>query len=234
MAKPKKKRSKKYHPKPCRINATIAGRLIGEKDPLEFEILKEFAEESLDRIQLGSENGDDYANAYCLVRNLWVLATQFEEKADLQLLCIMAKAALCFLIDHPKFTPRAPVCAPVQHAFDAYFELARQFDRAALIASQRVASDQYKTLIRARKDSFCFLNPSAPPNDVVHGVCKVRSIAYIRGECVTGYLEIINGRYVWRNPLNGSSLVLEEPTLIFLVYEHSDKIEETFTKGRLF
>lgn len=196
---------------------------------IEVMVLKEAALIALDKIQMGSEDVEDFSAIYSVIRNLWVLATQFEEKSEFQLLGLMAKAALCYLIQHPEEKERVPFLAPVQHAVNAYYDqLMPLFTRADLIASMRVASDNFDTLMKTRTDRFYMANPDDTTDgieDSLDAILRVRGFSYLLGGCVTGFMDKQDGRYVWVDPINCSIYPVNGPTLVYLADDVGDKIE---------
>lgn len=239
MGKPRKK----YRPKPVRIMPAIADVVLGDLSDGEREFLREAAMHSLDLVQLGTEDIDDYANIDAVLRNLWVYALQFEETAIVRVLTLMASSCLSGLYAgagdalatrRPGTAVRKPLThedrvalvRPIQAAIDMYFELTKTAERRSELVRSQYAAGKIRL---PRVHEFYLVDKSSTSKADQKAFWRRRGVAFVNGRAVPGYYKTDSlGRLIWRIPLEQAHVVITDPTPTYFINDErlSDAEEE--------
>nr|DAF10040.1 MAG TPA: hypothetical protein [Caudoviricetes sp.] len=239
MGKPRKK----YRPKPVRIMPVIADVVLGDLSDGEREFLREAAMQSLDLVQLGTEDIGDYANIDAVLRNLWVYALQFEETAIVRVLTLMASSCLSGLYAgagdalaarRPGTAVRKPLThedrvalvRPIQAAIDMYFELTKTAERRSELVCSQYAAGKIRL---PRVHEFYLVDKSSTSKADQKAFWHRRGVAFVNGRAVPGYYKTDNlGRLIWRIPLEQTQVAITDPTPTYFINDErlSDAEEE--------
>lgn len=217
MAKPRKK---KYRPKTARTPAILFDVIVPPMEKEERERLELSALSALKQIELGKGTADNFATAATVVDNLFILAAVFKEKADLQLLALLATGALMGAkgsIADGKI-PELCMIKIVREAIRVQQILVQNCSRSELVASARVSYEHYRD-IRGNPKAAYIIDPNQQSNDDIETLEDCIGITFINGKARSGYLHFDHERsaWLWKMPKEDMQAVITEPIFVIFV-----------------
>ena len=230
-----KKPRKKYRPKPVHPTAIILDRVIGGVTPEEADGLVEIAASALDRCQLATVCDEDYIAVGTAIRTVFFLAAAYENKSDIQALCILAWAGLKLgngyaisvemNLDHivsPKKSHKAlaATVAPAQEVLRIFREMLLASPRSEIIKAQDAAKRYWFKI--PIQNVAVISDDGFPTDDPLLGE---RGLAWVHGQCRAGYLDWDDKRLLWRMPKTESQIHITEPTLVVQVPSGTNYLE---------
>lgn len=189
MSKPKKKRTKKYHPGRPKFPAWTLDTL-GPLKELDFERLETAVKLDLGLIKMGTMDRRCYGNILYALRHFYSFSQNFENQAENELLATMGTAAVHTLLNLAEEVedgkPRRPAVVaamlePLEHALATYFSMMRVLHRSEQEYARREA--QRCSLTNALQEvavgGIAFVLPDSTDGDQI--VCGVTGVAYVHG-----------------------------------------------------
>lgn len=231
MSKPKKKRTKKYHPGRPKFPAWTLDTL-GPLKELDFERLETAVKLDLGLIKMGTMDRRCYGNILYALRHFYSFSQNFENQAENELLATMGTAAVHTLLNLAEEVeagkPKRPAVVaamlePLEHALATYFSMMRVLHRSEQEYARREA--QRCSLTNALQEvavgGIAFVMPDSTDGDRI--VCGVTGVAYVHGRCEVGHLERKDRQSFWVIPEKETLIRITKPTLFFLVEKWEEK-----------
>lgn len=232
MPTSKKRRAKKYRPRPVVPGPLICAAAVDNTvmpDAVRSELVLS-AERSLSAIFLGTYERKHYVRIFKILTNLYVLAKVFEECETLRLQALVAILSLVtmdeyqqaeagrdsYFSDKPISFSRQEYLAlfdVVDTAVRTFIAMADKCEMPLLIQSEAAA-------LRWRLRPNDYLIAVVTPELGEHDPLGLKGAAWIHGEIRPGYLDLIDGvRLAWRMPLTNTFAVIDKPTVIAYIPE---------------
>lgn len=227
MNKPKKKRTKKYHPGRPKI-PTWAYDSWGQLTEKDFQLFEDTIRVDLGLIRMGTDENYRYGDLLYAMRQLFVFSEKFSQDTEYQLLATMGTAAIHALknvTDNEKEgKPRrqehvSALLAPLEHAISVYFTMMRELYRSEHEAARRQAENL--SLTKALQDvavgGIALVAPDETDEEISR--CGIRGVAYVHGRCEPGYMVREERLNFWMIPERETFVRITEPTLMFFLEE---------------
>lgn len=211
MAKPKKKRTKKYQKKPLHAPAQVMAYLIGEETDKDAAFLREVANVALDAVQLGTREVEHFWSLLTVMRNLYVVGSLYEEYALFKKMMVLGRMAVLYMWDSPDeltIADRDYMAEVIQLCINTYFQMAGTLDRATLIKSQYFTeAHREKEYMDFTRESYFVIFPDGQRTgeEVTYGKS---GWTVFNGEMSHGVFNLKQGKPVWIED-NGPTRVIE-------------------------
>ena len=232
--KPKKSKGHCYRPGMRPVIPAWCYDAFGQLTEKEVGVLKEAVYNDLALMRMCTWEKGRYGDLLYVLRNLYTMADNVEGGDDFELLATMATAATQALYQmaqraHETGGPARPehieaAMEPLRHAVDTYFAMMETLYRSEQEFARRKARtvNLTKALIEVAVGGTLIVDPHDAVNEELE-ICGLHGVAYAHGRCCVGYMRRREGRTEWVMPENDSFIVLEKPTLIFLVEKETSK-----------
>lgn len=225
MSKPKKKRTKAYHPKKVRPPVRLMAKLLPElteEQQTELDLVGFLA---LDAIRRGVGGPDHVAGVRSLLRQGYILSAAFEEKEDregeIKALMYVALGGLmiaeAFIRDGRPEGVKHWMIDAAQAALELEADMERSLPIEDVYCAAKIVLDPPKTIMPLSLSNVAVIEPGRP--ETWAKAYSKTGLVFLHGAAIPGVLDERGEHVYWWNPERDISIRIEEPTVMVYSYD---------------